>query len=71
MGVPFSVERGGFLSGEQKEESAKNIINALYAGGYIDFYEKRVLEYRLTTGDRTVYDKIRRYLYKIADDIKK
>lgn len=57
------------MNSKQKEAAARNIIDALYEAGYIDKREKRGLEYRLDTGDRTVYDRLRVYLIKLATDI--
>ena len=59
------------MRGEQKEKAAKNMIKGLYEFGYIDDKEKRMLEYRLKAGDLEVFENIRNYLIKLADEITK
>ena len=59
------------MCGDKKEAAAKNMISALYELGYIDEKEKRMLEYRLKAGEREVFEKLRAYLIKVADEITK
>lgn len=57
------------MDGQKKEAAAKNMLNGLYELGYISEKEKRMLEYKLQAGEREVFEKIRAYLIKAADEI--
>lgn len=59
------------MNGQQKAAAASNMIKALYELGYITEKEKIMLEYRLQAGEREVFEKIRAYLIKVADEITK
>ena len=59
------------MDGEKKVAAAKNMINGLHDLSYIDEREKTELEYRLKTGDLKVFEELRAYLIKLADNIAK
>lgn len=59
------------MNGQQKAAAAGSMIKALYELGYITCKEKIMLEYRLQAGEREVFEKIRAYLIKVADEITK
>lgn len=59
------------MDGAKKEIAARNMINTLHECGYLDDRDKNTLEYKLKTGDLAVFEEIRAFLLKIADEITK
>lgn len=59
------------MNGQQKHEAMRRMVKGLHDGGYISDKDKLTLEYKLETGDLKVFEEIRGYLLRVADEIGK